>query len=424
MLEENGAKLLQAYTERSFSKRRIQVAENVFYFQGYGHSNATLIIGKTSCILVDCLDSDIRGARLKTEIETLTEKPVKTLIYTHGHPDHQGGAGAFSDTLEEIIAHAPLRPVLKQTKMVMGELMHRGALQFGAMLSEEELITQGLGPREGYQSNDGVYHPLPATTIYQGESILNRTLDGVQIQFIPAVGETDDQMYIWLPEHNIFCCGDNFYPCFPNLYALRGSQYRDVAEWVDSLGLILNYPVEYLLPGHGYILEGHDTVVDIISIYRDAIQSVLLQTLEGMAKGKSIDALATEIQLPEAIREHTVLGEHYGSVEWSVRSIYNGYAGWFDGNPTHIHGMSPKEKAEEMVALAGGILKIEEAIHNAMRDKKYIWAMELCDALLNLNEKEEQTKKWKAECCLALADQETSSNGRHYYLSSAKLLMQ
>ena len=47
MLVPNGAELLQAYSDRTFEKNILKVAEHVYYFAGFGHSNATLLIGDT-----------------------------------------------------------------------------------------------------------------------------------------------------------------------------------------------------------------------------------------------------------------------------------------------------------------------------------------------------------------------------------------
>lgn len=89
--------------------------------------------------------------------------------------------------------------------------------------------------------------------------------------------------------------GDNYYSCWTNLYAIRGGQYRDIAAWVKSLDIIRSYQVAYLLPGH-------------------------IKPICGMNEEKDIDMLATEIALPEE------------------------YAGWFYGNSTHLHPLSPKQR--------------------------------------------------------------------------------
>lgn len=423
MLTPDGAQLLKSYAARTFQKDIFHVADNVYYFTGYGHSNVTLIVGATSCILIDTLDSDVRAQKLKETIAKITDKPIKTIIYTHGHPDHRGGAAAFADTAEEIIAFAPKYPVLKHTNVVNPILMLRGSRQFGYSLSDDELITQGLGPREGHSCGEGTYAFLPPTTVYT-EDVIERNIDGIHLKLVSAVGETDDQIFVWLPEHNILCCGDNYYPCWPNLSAIRGSQYRDVAAWIDSLDNIRSYQPEILLPGHSYPLQGKETIEEVLKNYRDAIESVLLQTLEGMAQGKTADELAASVKLPEALRNLPYLGEHYGTVAWSVRGIFAGYAGWFDGNPTKLNPLPPAEEAQNMLRMMGGTEKVLTEINQAIQTQQYPWALQLCDILLNSQQRMQQARQYKAQALLALAELETSSNGRHYYQVCAKELME
>ncbi len=423
MLTINGAQLLKDYAENTFEKKVVRVNERVYYFQGYGHSNATLIIGNTSCILVDSLETDVRAERMKVEIAALTDKPVKTIIYTHGHPDHRGGGAAFADTVEEVIQFAPKVPMLKHTDIVNPILMQRGGRQFGYALTDDELITQGLGPREGGACGEGTYRFVQATTVYT-EQAVQRDIDGVTIEMHAAVGETDDQIFVWLPEDRVLCCGDNFYPCFPNLYAIRGSQYRDVAAWVDSLDLILSYNAEHLLPGHGYAIQGWEHVHEVLKNYRDAIKSVLLQTLEGMAQGKTMDELAAMVHLPEHLRDLPYLGEHYGSVAWSVRSIFTGYAGWFDGNPTNLHPLPPTEQASNLLRMMGGAEAVVQELTRAQANHEYQWMLQLCDILLHSETAVEVARNYKVQAMLALAEQETSANGRHYYQCVAKEMME
>lgn len=423
MLQKNGAQLLQAYAQRSFQKEILQVSETVYYFTGYGHSNAVLLIGQQSCTLIDTLDSDVRGQTLKQAVAAITDKPVKTIVYTHGHPDHRGGAAAFADTVEEVIAFAPRRPVLHHTEKINSILMLRGSRQFGYRLSDDELITQGLGPREGHTCQEGRYAFLAPTTVYTIEAEVERNFDGIRCKLVSAVGETDDQIFIWLPESKALCCGDNFYPCWPNLSAIRGSQYRDVSAWIDSLDAMRAYPIQTLLPGHGKALQGYDTIQEVLKNYRDAIEFVLLQTLEGMNQGKTVDELATSITLPEHLKQLPYLGEHYGTVAWSVRGIFAGYVGWFDGNPTQLNPLPPQEIAERSLAMMGGTSKVLTEIQQTIATHQYQWAMQLCDILLNSQQASRQAALYKAQCCLALAEQETSANGRHYYQSCAKELL-
>ena len=284
MFAENAAEKLRRHGEEAYGRKEYSINERIRCFVGFGHSNCTVIEGETSLILIDALDSGERARRLKEKLEQETGKTVETIIYTHGHPDHRGGAGAFQDTVKEIIAFAPKRVQLKYTERLNKVLGERTRRQFGYALTEEECITQGIGIREGHAVGDGVYEFLPPTTVYTEEKV-ERTIDGVRLELKAAVGETDDQIFVWLPDDQVLCCGDNYYGCWPNLYAIRGSQYRDIAAWTDSLKEIMAYPAKALLPGHTRPILGQEKIQEVLGNFCGAIESVLLQTLDCMNQG-------------------------------------------------------------------------------------------------------------------------------------------
>ena len=57
-------------------------------------------------------------------------------------------------------------------------------------------------------------------------------------------------------------------------------------------------------------------------------------TVKGMNEGKSVLTLMKEIKLPPALD----VGESYGKLTWSIRGIYEGYVGWYDGNVSTMFG--------------------------------------------------------------------------------------
>lgn len=410
--------LLKEFTEKNYNKTITKVNERVYHFLGYGHSNASAIIGENSVILIDALDSDIRAENLKQELKKITDKKVKTIIYTHGHPDHRGGAGAFKDTVEEIIAFAPQKPLLKYYDKLNDILMKRGAFQHGYGLNDEEAVCQGIGIREGKEVNEGQYNFLEPTTVYNEREVV-RVIDGIKLKLFSAVGETDDQIGIWLEDDKVIFTGDNYYGCWPNLYAIRGTQYRDIAQWIDTLNNILSYPAEALLPGHTKAIIGYDNIQSIVGSFKNAIESILLQTIEYMNKGMSVSETVENVKLPEEFKNKEFLGEFYGTIEWSVKSIYNGYLGWFDGNAVNLFPCADKDYANTLLELIDDDKKILKKIDSCMKNEDYQCALQLIE-LLEYKNKTPELNKLKKQSLLNRAKQMTSANARHYYIASAK----
>jgi alkyl sulfatase BDS1-like metallo-beta-lactamase superfamily hydrolase len=84
---------------------------------------------------------------------------------------------------------------------------------------------------------------------------------------------------------------------------------------------------------------------------RDAVQHVHDATVDAMNRGLDVWTAMHEITLPE----HLELGQAYGRVDWSVRAIWETYAGWFHQHSTlDLYGAEPEHGASELVALAGG----------------------------------------------------------------------
>lgn len=431
MFTNNAKEIIEEYINRSYRKNKIKINNRIWCYVGWGLCNTTVIEGNNSVILVDTPDSDARAERLLDDINKHIGKPVKYIIFTHSHRDHTGGAGVFSHTQPEVIVYGGDSTTYKHTDKIGNVLRQRMIRQFGYTLSNEEYITQGVGLSDSNAVGDGKFNFIKPTKILTDDKT-SFEIDGVKIELMSAPGETDDHMYVWLSDDKVLCCGDNYYGCFPNLYAIRGGQYRDIAQWIDSTRKILDFPALALLPGHTNPLLGEHTIKNTIAIYADAMESILLQTLDCMDKGMSLSQTVKSVKLDKKYADSVFSGEFYGTLEWSVRSIYTAYLGWFDGNPTNLFPVSDNEFAAEILKLTGKDI-LTKAVYDNFSNGKYQMAIQLAELVINAcndcnceeitNEDIKQMKKLKASAFIKLGETQTSLNGRHYYLTCANEIL-
>lgn len=220
---------------------------------------------------------------------------------------------------------------------------------------------------------------------------------GVQMELVAANGETSDALYVWLPGKRVLFAGDNFYKSWPNLYAIRGTMYRDVREWTNSVDKMLKEEPDYLVPGHTRPILDKEKIKEVLTNYRDAIRFVFNKTIEGMNKGLTPDELVNYVKLPPHLIEKDYLREYYGNVQWAVRQIFNAYLGWFNGNPTNLFSLSPPEEAQRIADLVGGENALLQRTKDAAKAGDHQWAAQLADYLIALNPKVSEPKKIKAQ---------------------------
>jgi alkyl sulfatase BDS1-like metallo-beta-lactamase superfamily hydrolase len=404
---------------KEFKKEVIQVVDGVYVAVGYGLANSILLEGDDGIVIVDTMESEEAAKRVKEAFSKITQKPVKAIICTHFHPDHMFGttimAGGDSP---EIISHETTLSHLDQIVNITRETTYtRATRQFGTMLPEGGVVNCGIGPYLDFGENSTVGLIRPNKT-FSGEQ-LEITIAGMKLELYHAPGETSDQIFIWLPEKKVLLPADNFYRSFPNLYAIRGTAYRDVTLWVKSLDKMRRLNPEFLVPSHTRPILGKDKIYEVLTNYRDAIQFVHDQTIRGINKGLTPDEIVAQVKLPAHLANQPYLHEYYGTVEWSVRAIFNGYLGWFSGNATELFPLPPKERAKKIAQLAGGESKLLENAQHALKQGDYQWALEISDHLLQLDSEKDQVKSIKATALKALGEKQIASTARNYYLTQA-----
>jgi len=416
---EVGANSNLAAHSEEFQQEVINVTDGVYVAVGFGLANSILLEGDDGVVIVDTMESAEAAIPVKTAFNKITAKPVKAIIYTHYHADHINGAKVMAgkDT-PKIFSHESTQYYLNRIATITRETTYRRAMrQFGTLLPEGGVINAGIGPYLKFDENNTIALLTPTDTF--STERLEVEIAGIKMILLHAPGETPDQIVVWLPEKKVLLPADNFYKSFPNLYAIRGTAYRDVILWVNSLDKMRKLRAEYLVPCHSRPIKGADKIYEALTNYRDAIQFVHDQTIRLMNEGLTPQEIVEQVKLPRHLARQPYLHEYYGTVQWSVRAIFDGYLGWFGGNATDLFPLSLKDRAHRFAELAGGKEALIEHAKKAVAGEDFQWALELTDQLLQLNPDSSEIRELKATALNGLGKTQIAATARNYYLTQA-----
>lgn len=97
-------------------------------------------------------------------------------------------------------------------------------------------------------------------------------------------------------------------------------------------------------------MAGADLIRSELSAYRDAIHHVHDAVVRGMNEGKDLCTLQNGISLPPECE----VGQGYGKLNWSIRAIWENYAGWFKHeSTTELYSVPQKTIHADLARLAG-----------------------------------------------------------------------
>jgi alkyl sulfatase BDS1-like metallo-beta-lactamase superfamily hydrolase len=317
------------------------------------------------------------GPRNFKTIRKLTKKPIKYIIYSHGHFDHCFGFEPFISEIKEngwempeIIAHRNC--VRRFQKYQMLDEYHKwlNAQQFASILGKKEEVVYP-------------HKVLKPTIILDGQAQYRFELGNIEFELNHDIGETDDSLWLWVPDKDLICSGDLLVSSYPNV----GNPFkvqRYPKEWAIAMEHMMKKNARFIIPGHGKMIEGRDKVRNILEITAEALYFIHDEVVRQMNEGKWFEEIFHELVeiYPDKFKHHDYLKPLYGSYKFAIHAVYRLYHGWYDtGNPTDLFPAKSNEIAQEFLKINSPITYLNHA-KELYEHREYQLALHILDIII------------------------------------------
>jgi glyoxylase-like metal-dependent hydrolase (beta-lactamase superfamily II) len=266
---------------------------------GWGWSNAGLVVGDGTSLLVDTLfDLRLTEAMLSAMADQTRAAPIGTVVNTHANGDHCYGNQLVADA--EIIASSATAHEMSEVPPSMLAALNSAAGDVG------DLFRRFFGEFDF----DGIEPRLPDRTF---DGRLELDVGGRVVELIevgPAHTRGDTLAYV--PDAATIYTGDIlFIGGTPIVWA------GPLSNWVAACDLMLGMDVDTVVPGHGPVTDKAG-----ITTVRDYLAFVEREATERHAAGVDAFDAARDIgRILRASEEFGRLGE-FGRIAVNVDAVY------------------------------------------------------------------------------------------------------
>ena len=404
------------------------VPGKVWQVRGFDLANITFIKGDTGWIVFDPLTAkETAKAALELVNEKLGKSPVVAVVYSHSHLDHYGGVRGVVEEADvksgkiSVIAPAHFMKYAVSENVYAGNAMiRRSFFQYGVLLPRSPFghVDQSIGKNTA-AGNTGLIQP----TRYIEKDIEEVTVDGVKMVFQNTRGtEAPAEMNTYFPQFKAFWAAENITGTIHNIYTLRGALVRDALEWskkVNEALYLFGQEAEVMFASHSWPRWGNARIQEVMRTQRDTYANLNNEVLYQANKGVTINEIHNVYKLPKSLQQQWAAHSYHGSEEHNSRAVINRYLGYWDGNPTTLIPLSPRDSAPLYVEMMGGAKKIMAKGKELYDQGKYRHAMEILNKLVYAEAQNQAAKDLLADVFEQIGYQKESPSVRNSFLAAA-----
>ena len=404
-----------------------EVTEGIYQLRGFDLANLTLIDSDSGWILVDPLTTAATSrAAMAFAREHLGDKRVVAVIFTHSHIDHFGGVnGALQDSdLEGLQVIAPrgfLKEAVSENLLAGATMQRRATFMYGRNLpiSPRGHVDTGLGKEPAKGGMVGILEP----TVTISDTGQNLVVDGVEMIFQNAGGsEAPAELTFYLPAQKAFCGAEVMSRNMHNVYTPRGAKVRDALAWsgfIDEALEMFGRQSDIYFASHHWPIWGNEQIVAYINQQRDTYKFIHDQTLRMANSGATPREIAENLRLPSSLRSVFSSRGYYGTLSHNAKAVYQGYFGWYDGNPANLNPHPPEQAANRYLEYMGGAEAVLARAGQSYEDGDYRWVAEVLNHVVFAEPDNIEARALLAKAYDQLGYQAESGPWRDIYLTGA-----